>query len=256
MIFETHAHYEDERFSKDREKLLQQFPEAGIDYVVNVGSSMETSRQCMELAQQYDFIYAAVGVHPDHVAALTDADMEQLARWCHVPGVVALGEIGLDYYYEEPERSIQQEWFARQLEVAYREHMPVIVHSRDAAEDTMRILKEHHGVELSGIIHCFGYSKEMAAEFVKMGFDIGVGGVVTFKNARRLVEVVEATDLSHIVLETDCPYMAPVPHRGERNSSLFIPHIAEKIAQIKGVSVETVYEQTMANARRIYRINQ
>lgn len=254
MIFETHAHYEDERFSEDRNELLNCFPEFGIDYVVNVGSSMETSRKSMELAGQYDFIYAAVGVHPDHVGQLTETDLEKLGKWCHTSKVVALGEIGLDYYYEEPVREIQQEWFARQLEVAYQENMPIIVHSRDAAEDTMRILKEHHGDALTGIIHCFGYSREMAREFVKMGFDIGVGGVVTFKNARRLVEVVEDIDLSHIVLETDCPYMAPVPHRGKRNSSLLIPHIAEKIAEIKGISLETVYQQTMANAKRIYRL--
>lgn len=253
MIFETHAHYEDARYDEDREELLARLNQT-VDYVVNVGSSMETSIQCMELAKQYDYIYAAVGVHPDNVEELNEEQLRRLADWCDQDRVVALGEIGLDYYYEDPVREIQQRWFIEQLEIAYEKNMPIIVHSRDAGEDTMRILKEHHGDQLTGIIHCFGYSKEMAREFVKMGFDIGVGGVVTFKNARKLVEVVEDISLDHIVLETDCPYMAPTPHRGERNSSEYIPHIAERIAEIKGVDVAEVYEKTMANAKRIYRM--
>lgn len=254
MIFETHAHYEDERYNEDREQELEEVRLKGVSRLVNVGSSLSTSRQSIALAHSHDFIYAAVGVHPDHVAGLTDADMDTLRAMCHEPKVVALGEIGLDYYYEEPVRQIQQEWFARQLEVAYEEKMPIIVHSRDAAEDTMRILKEHHGGSLTGIIHCFGYSRELAREFVKMGFYIGVGGVVTFKNARRLVEVVEDIDLGHIVLETDCPYMAPVPHRGKRNSSKYLPDIAERIAQIKGITVQEVCERTMKNAKKVYQL--
>lgn len=255
MIFETHAHFEDERYDEDREQELEEVRLAGVTRLVNVGSSLSTSKQSIALAHKHDFIYAAVGVHPDNVATLTDADIEKLRDMCHEPEVVALGEIGLDYYYEEPVRQIQQEWFARQLEVAYEEEMPIIVHSRDAAEDTMRILKELHGDTLAGIIHCFGYSKEVAREFIKMGFYIGVGGVVTFKNARRLVEVVEDIDLEHIVLETDCPYMAPVPHRGKRNSSKYLPDIATRIAQIKGVAVHQVYEQTMKNANEVYRLS-
>jgi TatD DNase family protein len=256
MIFETHAHYEDERFADDREELLAQLPKAGISHVVNVASSMQTSKQCMALAEQYDYIYASVGVHPDHVEELDDDALAQLGAWCQQDKVVALGEIGLDYYYEEPERAVQKRWFAAQLEVAKQQQIPVIIHSRDAAEDTMRILKAYPAGELTGIIHCFGYSKEMAHEFVKMGYYIGVGGVVTFKNAKRLVSVVEDMDLSHIVLETDCPYMTPVPHRGKRNSSLELPFIAEKIAQIKGIAVEEVYRVTMANAKTVYRIKE
>lgn len=256
MIFETHAHFEDDKYNEDREEELARVFEAGVSYLVNVASSMETSKQCMELAKTHAPIYASVGVHPDHVEELDEAALAQLAAWCREEKVVALGEIGLDYYYEDPVRSIQQKWFAAQLEIAYQEKMPVIVHSRDAAEDTMRLLKEHHGDSLTGIIHCFGYSKEMAREFIKLGFDIGVGGVVTFKNARRLVEVVEDIPLSHIVLETDCPYMAPVPHRGKRNTSRYLPYVAEKIAEIKQVPVEEVYEVTMANAKRIYRLEE
>lgn len=254
MIFETHAHFEDERYDEDRDEELKEVHAAGVTGLVNVGSSLVTSEQCIELAGRYDFIYAAVGVHPDHVAELTVSDMDRLRTLCHEPKVVALGEIGLDYYYEDPVRQVQQEWFARQLEVAYEEKMPVIVHSRDAAEDTLRLLKERHGEELTGIIHCFGYSREIAREFVKMGFYIGVGGVVTFKNARRLVEVVEDIDLQHIVLETDCPYMAPVPYRGKRNSSKYLPYIASRIAEIKGMTVEEVCEQTMKNAYDVYRL--
>lgn len=254
MIFETHAHYEDERFDEDRGELLANMQQQGIAYIVNVGSSMKTSLETLALTKKYDFLYGAVGVHPDHVLELNEETLERLGELCQEPKIVALGEIGLDYYYEDPEREVQKEWFAKQLDVAYAKEMPVIIHSRDAAEDTYHILKEHHGGAYGGVIHCFGYAKEMAKQFIDMGFYIGVGGVVTFKNAKKLVDVVKHIDLKHIVLETDCPYMAPAPHRGKRNTSLYIPHIAEKIAEIKGIHVEQVYEQTMENAKQMYRI--
>ena len=254
MIFETHAHYEDEQYEQDREELLLKMPSEGVEYIVNVGSSMETSKESIQLARQYEGMYAAAGLHPDYAGEANEENLKLLADWCQEPEVVAVGEIGLDYYYEEPGRKMQQEAFAAQLDLAYEQHMPVIVHSRDAAQDTSNLLKEHHGGAYGGVIHCFSYSVEMAQEFIRMGFYIGVGGVVTFKNAKRLVEVVKAVDLAHIVLETDCPYMAPVPHRGKRNSSLYLPLVAEKIAQIKEIPVEMVYEQTMENAKKLYRL--
>lgn len=256
MIFETHAHYEDEQYENDREELLAQMKPNGVERIVNVGSSMETSRQSIGLAKEHEGMYAAVGLHPDYALEAKEENLSQLLSWCKQPEVVAVGEIGLDYYYEEPIRKVQQEAFVKQLELAYEAQMPVIIHSRDAAEDTYQLLKGHHGGEYGGVIHCFSYSVEMAKTFIKMGFFIGVGGVVTFKNARRLVEVVQEVDLKHMVLETDCPYMAPVPYRGKRNSSLYIPKIAEKIAQIKNVSVSEVYDVTYANAEKLYQIKE
>ena len=180
--------------------------------------------------------------------------MEHFKELCKEPKVVAIGEIGLDYYWNEPEPEIQKKWFIRQLELAKEVNLPVIIHSRDAAKDTMDIMKQCHAEEMGGVVHCFSYSAEMAKEFIKMGFYIGVGGVVTFKNGKKLKEVVEQIPLESILLETDCPYMSPVPHRGERNSSLNIKYIAEEIARIKNVSYETVVSVTEENAKRMYQI--
>ena len=254
MIFESHAHYEDERFNEDRKELLDSFSSNGIGHVVNVSSSLETIDKTMELMKEYDFIYGTVGVHPEECAPLQESDMEHFKELCKEPKVVAIGEIGLDYYWNEPEPEIQKKWFIRQLQLAKEVKLPVIIHSRDAAKDTMDIMKQCHAEEIGGVVHCFSYSAEMAKEFIKMGFYIGVGGVVTFKNGKKLKEVVEQIPLERILLETDCPYMSPVPHRGERNSSLNIKYIAEEIARIKNVSYETVVSVTEENAKRMYQI--
>lgn len=254
MIFESHAHYEDERFNEDRKELLESFSSNGIGYVVNVASSLKTIDKTMALMKEYDFIYGTVGVHPEECAPLQESDMEHFKELCKEPKVVAIGEIGLDYYWNEPEPEIQKKWFIRQLELAKEVKLPVIIHSRDAAKDTMDIMKQCHAEEIGGVVHCFSYSAEMAKEFIKMGFYIGVGGVVTFKNGKKLKEVVEQIPLESILLETDCPYMSPVPHRGERNSSLNIKYIAEEIARIKNVSYETVVSVTEENAKRMYQI--
>lgn len=254
MIFESHAHYEDERFNEDRKELLKSFSENGIGYVVNVASSLETVDKTMELIKEYDFMYGSVGVHPEECALLKESDIERFKELSKDPKVVAIGEIGLDYYWNEPEPEIQKKWFIRQLELAKEVKLPVIIHSRDAAKDTLDIMKKHHAEEVGGVVHCFSYSVEMAQEFIKMGFYIGVGGVVTFKNGKKLKEVVEQIPLERILIETDCPYMAPVPHRGKRNSSLYLPYIVEEIARIKNVSCETVIEVTEANAKRMYQI--
>lgn len=253
MIFDTHAHYDDEAFDEDREALLNSMKEGGVGRIVNIGANMETSQRTVELTGQYDFMYGAVGVHPSDTGDMTQDDIETLREWSREPKILAIGEIGLDYHYPEPAREIQKNWFIRQLMLAQEENLPVVIHSRDAAADTLEILKEY-GRGLGGVIHCFSYTKEMAAEYVKLGYYIGIGGVVTFKNARKLAEAVEVIPLERLVLETDCPYLSPEPHRGTRNSSLNLTYVAQTLAQLKGVSYDEIIRQTEQNAQAMYRI--
>ena len=254
MIFETHAHYDDEQFDSGREALLASLPDCGIKRVVNVGASIASTRNSVELAEKYDFIYAAVGVHPSEIAELNEERFAWLRELTKLKKVVAVGEIGLDYYWDkEPAVQEQQRyWFKRQMELAKETGLPIIVHSRDAAADTLQVMKEAHAEEIPGVIHCYSYSPEMAQEFMKMGYYIGVGGVVTFKNAKKLKETVEQIPLERILLETDYPYMAPEPDRGKRNESRYIPYIVEKIAELKQVTVEEVEEITWQNAMNLY----
>ncbi len=254
MIFESHAHYESGQFDEDRYSLLDRFPEKGIGYVINVSSSLETIKETLKLTERYPFIYGSVGVHPEEAAELTEENFQWVKEMTGKNKIVAVGEIGLDYYWDEPERSIQKKWFEAQINLAREVKLPMIIHSRDAADDSFRMLKEHHGEEVGGVIHCFSYGKEMAREFLNMGFYIGVGGVVTFPNGKKLKEVVEYAPLDRILLETDCPYMAPVPNRGKRNDSLNLIYVAEEIARIKGLDYEEVVNITEANAKRMYRI--
>ena len=254
MIFDTHAHYDDEQFDEDREDLLASMKDHGIGIIVNVGASLRGCKESVELAEKYPFVYAAVGVHPDHTGDLNHETFLWLKQQSENEKVVAVGEIGLDYYWDNESHDVQKKWFIEQLNLAREKDLPVIIHSREAAADTLEIMKEY-AQGLSGIIHCFSYSKEMAAEYVKMGFYIGVGGVVTFKNAKKVKEVVEEVPLERIVLETDCPYLAPTPNRGKRNSSMNLIYVAEEIAKIKGITVEKVIEQTEKNAREVYRLN-
>ncbi len=256
MIFETHAHYDDEQFTSGREALLASLPDCGIQRVVNVGASLATTRNSIQLAEKYDFIYASVGVHPSDIAELDEAQFAWLKEQTMHPKVVAVGEIGLDYYWDK-EAEVQEKqryWFKRQLELAKEVELPVIVHSRDAAADTMTILKEAHTTELKAVIHCYSYSPELAQEFVKMGYYIGVGGVVTFKNAKKLKETVMKIPLERILLETDCPYMAPEPYRGKRNDSGYLSYVVEKIAELKEITAEEVETVTWQNAREFYRL--
>lgn len=254
MIFETHAHYDDDRFNEDRDELLQRLPEEGIGVVINSGASVESTRDTIRLAKEYSFVYAAVGVHPSEIEELDEEFMNWMKEQTSDEKTVAIGEIGLDYYWDkEPEvQERQRYWFGRQIELARETKLPIIVHSREAAADTMQVMKEHHAEKIPGVIHCYSYSKEMALEFIKMGYYIGVGGVVTFKNAKKLKETVEAIPLDRILLETDCPYMAPEPYRGKRNSSLYLPYVIEEIAHIKGVSKEEVERVTEENARKLF----
>lgn len=253
MIFDTHAHYDDEQFDTDRDTLLMSMSQNGVSTIVNVSATLESCRKAVALAEQYPFIYAAVGIHPDEVGTLTEESFADMCTLFDRDKVVAVGEIGLDYYWDKESHDVQKQWFIRQLDLARELQFPVIIHSREAAADTMDIMKQY-GQGLPGIIHCFSYSKEMAREYVKMGFHIGIGGVVTFKNARKLKEVVEEIPLEAIVLETDCPYLAPVPYRGKRNHSGYIQYVAEEIARLKGISAETVICQTERTAKRLYGI--
>lgn len=254
MIFETHAHYDDEQFHDDREELLAKMTSSGIGRIINVGASIASTKATLRLAERYDFIYAAVGVHPSDIEGLNEERFAWLRQRCAWEKTVAVGEIGLDYHWDkEPEiQERQRYWFGRQLELARECGLPVIIHSREAAEDTFSVMREHHAEEIPGVIHCYSYSKEMALSFIRMGYYIGVGGVITFKNARKLVETVEAIPMERILLETDCPYMAPEPHRGTRNSSLNIPLVVRRIAELKGITEEEVERITWENAERLF----
>ncbi len=253
MIFESHAHYDSHQFDEDREQLLNSLPENGVGTVVNVCADWDSVTEVVDMVQNYPFMYAAVGLHPDEVGDLDDERFEFLKTQCQNEKVVAIGEIGLDYYWDNESRDVQKKWFVKQLELARELDLPVIIHSRDAAEDTLKIMKEY-AQGLRGVIHCFSYSKEIAEEYVKMGFHIGIGGVVTFKNGKKLKEVAEAVPLERILLETDCPYLAPEPYRGKRNCSIYISHIAQAIADIKGVTYEEVVAQTEQSGKLLFRI--
>ncbi len=254
MIFDSHAHYDDEAFKKDRDTLLSSMQANGIGSIVNVGASIESSENSLELAETYDFVYAAVGVHPSDTGQLNEENYVKLCKMMDKEKVVAVGEIGLDYYWDTPSRNIQKKWFVRQLHTAMEKNKPVIIHSRDAAADTLDIMKAEKPWDCGGVIHCFSYSVEMAKEYLDRGFYIGIGGVLTFQNAKKLKEVAQYAPLSQIVLETDCPYLAPVPNRGKRNSSLNLTYVAELLAEIKGITREETERVTYENACKLYKI--
>ena len=253
-IFDTHSHYDDKAFDSDRDEILGGLLAKGIGKVVDVGADMPSSKMALELAKQYEFVYAALGVHPSEVEGLTEDDMAWISSHVAHEKVAAIGEIGLDYHWPEPEPALQKQWFRRQIELAKEVKLPIIVHSRDAADPTMQIIQETKAYECGGVIHCYSYSPEMAEEYVKMGFFIGMGGVLTFKNAKKLVRCAERIPLSSIVLETDCPYMAPAPHRGEKSHSGMIKYTAAKMAELKGVSPEEMIEICRENGERLFRI--
>lgn len=255
MIFDTHAHYDDHQFDDDRYSLLESMHESGIGTIVNNAADLESVQTSLELAHKYDYIYAAVGVHPENVNELDEDKIEWLRQCSRDQKAVAIGEIGLDYHYpDNPDRDTQIKWFKRQLSLAKEESLPVVIHSRDAAADTMEIMKEAARDGIVADIHCYSYSPEQAALYVDMGFYIGVGGVVTFKNGKKLKETVRTIPLERILLETDCPYMAPEPYRGKRNSSIYLPYVVESIAEIKGITGQEVIDITTANAMKFYNL--
>jgi len=256
MIFESHAHYDDRQFDSDRDILLNSLQENGIEYVVNIGADVKTTKKSMELAGKYPFIYAAAGVHPSEVKRFRKQDFDWLKAQAAHEKCVAIGEIGLDYYWDKEKeiRDLQKYWFVRQLTLAREVNLPLVIHSRDAAKDTLDIIKTEKAAEIGGVIHCFSYAPEIAREYVKMGFYIGIGGVVTFNNAKSLKAVVRETPLKKILLETDCPYLAPVPNRGKRNSSLNLIYVAKEIAKIKNVDYQEVIDITYNNGKAMYRL--
>lgn len=250
MYFESHAHYDDVQFDKDRETLLQCLPEYGIDFVVNSGSDLKSSYIGKQLSEQYDYIYFAAGVHPHELYDISEDTLEQIRQLAQHQKCVAIGEIGLDYHYDTFPREIQKYWFEKQLELAKILHIPVIIHSREASQDCFDIIKKS-GVE-KGVIHCYSGSVEMAEEYIKMGFFIGIGGVLTFPNAKKLVEVAKKISLEHILIETDSPYLAPVPNRGKRNDSRNLKFIVEKLAEVKGISSQEVTNITLKNGKKLF----
>ncbi|MDD7267546.1 MAG: TatD family hydrolase [Lachnospiraceae bacterium] len=255
LIFDTHAHYDSEDYLEDREQVLDELQEAGVKHVTNIAYDIDSSRRVLELIDSHPFLYGCIGVHPDEVGGMTEADLTWLAEHASHPKVVAIGEIGLDYYWNKAEKEVQEYWFGRQTKLARTVGLPIVVHSRDAAADTFAQIEKNRAYEVGGIIHAYSYGVPMALEYVKMGFYIGIGGVVTFKNGRKLKEVVQALPLSAIVLETDSPYLTPVPFRGKRNRSDYLRYVAEEIAALKEIPVEEVYAQTYRNALAAYRIN-
>lgn len=256
MIFDTHAHYDDEKFDADREALLSSMEEQGIGRIINVSANLAEIEATLELVRKYPFIYGAVGVHPDDTRELNEDNFDQIRRAAAQDKIVAIGEIGLDYYWDSSERDVQKHWFLRQLELARELAIPVIIHSREAAQDTLDLIREAGGPEFSMVMHCYSYSKELAKIYLDMGYYLGIGGVVTFKNSRKLKEVVEYMPMEQMLLETDSPYLAPVPFRGKRNSSEKLHLVVDEIARLKGISPEDVERITWENACRFYRMNE
>ena len=251
MLFDTHAHYDDERFDGDREALLAGMPEKNVGLIVNPGCDISSSRTAVALAESFDFVYAAVGIHPENCGDFEPGMIDLLRQMAKNPRVVAIGEIGLDYYWaENPPRELQQEVLRRQLRLAEELGLPVIIHDRDAHGDTLEIVREFPRVQ--GVFHCFAGSAEMARELIKMGWMLSFNGAVTFKNAKKAPEVIAAVPLEKLMIETDAPYLTPVPHRGERNDSSYVRLVAEKIAQIKGLTPEEVEKATWENGRRFF----
>ncbi len=254
MLFDTHAHYDDERFDPDREELLASLPEKGVDLVINVGYDMPSSENSVALAEKYPYIYAAVGVHPHDAKTLTEGDCVRLLELSRHPRVVAIGEIGLDYHYDLSPRDVQRTAFARQIELAKEAGLPFAVHEREACKDCLDVLKAQGVGERAGVMHCFSGSRETAKILLDMGMYISVGGPVTFKNNVKTVDMVDYVPLDRLFIETDSPYLAPAPHRGKRNDSSLVLHVAEKIAEIKGLSVEEVAAVTKENAKKFFGI--
>ena len=253
MLFDTHAHYDDESFDADRDAVLTALPEQGVGLILNPGCDAESSRKAVRYAAAYPHVYAAVGIHPENCGGCTAGDLDAIRALAQQPKTVAIGEIGLDYYWaENPPRDFQQQVLRQQLALARELALPVIIHDRDAHADTLAIVREFPGV--TGVFHCFSGSPEMARELLKMGWYLGFDGPVTYKNARRAPEVAAVTPLDRMLIETDSPYMTPVPYRGRRNDSGYVHLVAEKLAEWKGVTPEEMARVTTENGKRLFRI--
>lgn len=254
MLFDSHSHMYSVKFNEDREEVFNRIKEAGVKYVLNAGTDLETSMQAIDLAKKYDMFYASVGCHPHDVKDLDEETILMFKGLAKKPKVCAIGEIGLDYYYDHSPRDVQQHWFRRQIQLAHEVKMPIIIHDRDANDDTLKILKAENAFDLGVVMHCFSGSAELAKQYVKLGAKISIAGTVTFKNARKLKEVVETVPLEHLFIETDAPYLTPEPFRGKRNESTYVQYVAGKIAEIKGITYEEVAEVTTQNAKDFFGI--
>jgi len=254
MIFDSHAHLDDARFDKERDSIIARAKENGIEYILNPGADLNTSIRAVNLAEKYSMIYAAVGVHPHDVKNMDEDTIKILKALSNKEKVVAIGEIGLDFYYDHSPRDDQRKWFRRQIDLAKEVNLPIIIHDRDAHEETFKILKEYDVGSTGCVMHCYASSVEMAREYIKMGVYISIGGPVTFKNARKTYDVAKEIPLEWLLLETDSPYLTPEPYRGKRNESSYVKLVAEKIAEAKGISLEEVAYQTTLNAKKLFRI--
>lgn len=255
MLFDTHAHIDDNRFKGETEQVIARAKEQGVSLLVNVGYDLLHARQSIELAEKYPFIYASVGLHPHDAKEADNVFWQEIYKLARHPKVVAIGEIGLDYYYDHSPRDVQREVFRRQIQVAKDLQLPIIIHNRDAHQDTLKIVREEKASLVGGVFHAYSGSWEMAREVIDLGFYISVGGPVTFKNARKIVEVVEKIPLDSLLIETDCPYLTPHPYRGKRNEPAYVRFVAEKIAEIKNISFEEVAAVTKENGMKLFKID-
>jgi len=255
MLFDSHAHLDASKFDSDRDKVIKRAYDSGVHWIMNPGADYESSVAAVKLSETYDFIYAAVGIHPHDASSVDDMMLSLIKAMARKAKVKAIGEIGLDYHYDFSPRDVQQHWFRKQLQLAKTLNMPVIIHDREANQDVLSILKEESSFDTGVLMHCFSGSAELARQYVKLGAYISIAGPVTFKNARKLAEVVETVPLDKLMIETDSPYLTPVPYRGKRNESSRVRHVCEKIAEIKGLTFEQVAEQTTNNAKKYFGID-
>lgn len=254
MIFDSHAHYDDEQFNEDREELLKELKNNGVIGIINCGSSLKGLEMSVKLSEEHDFVHAAAGIHPENADEFNESVKRRIEDLAEAKRIVAVGEIGLDYYWDEnPPKEVQKQVFKAQMEIAKKYNLPVIIHDRDAHGDTLEIMKEYPGV--TGVVHCFSGSVEFAKECIKLGYYIGVTGVVTFKNSKVIKEVVKNIPIEKLLVETDCPYMAPTPHRGKRNQSDYIEYIMNEVAEIKGLTIEQISEFTIFNTKSLFKIS-
>lgn len=254
MLFDSHAHLDDGRFDQDRDQIIKNAQEKGLAYMMNPGADLRSSLKAVELAAQYDMIYAAVGVHPHDAKDMDDVTLLLLKDLARKPKVMAIGEIGLDFHYDHSPRDVQRQVFRDQIQLARELKLPVIIHDREANEEVFNILREERAFEVGVVMHCYSGSAELARQYVKLGAYISIAGPITYPNARKTVEVVERIPLEHLFIETDCPYLTPVPFRGKRNEPAYVYHVAEKIAEIKKISFEEAAAQTAENAKRFFNI--
>lgn len=255
MLFDSHAHLDDKRFNDDRDEVIQRAKDAGVKYIMNPGADFESSQRAVDLAAKYDMIYAAVGIHPHDAKTMDDTMLQLIKAMARKPKVKAIGEIGLDFHYDYSPREVQEKWFVEQIRLAKELNLPIIIHDREANQPVMDLLKQEKAFDTGVLMHCYSGSAELARQYVKLGAYLSIAGPITFKNARKTVEVVETMPLERMMIETDSPYLTPMPYRGKRNESSYVRYVAERIAEIKGRSVDEVAVQTLENAKAFFRID-